>query len=77
MVAPRLIATDLDGTFLTTAKTVSPLNLAAAERAAQLGVPLVVATGRPVRPAKSGGFCTSKQCHHHERNRYIDDDVLK
>ncbi len=49
MVAPRLIATDLDGTFLTTAKTVSPLNLAAAERAAQLGVPLVVATGRPVR----------------------------
>ena len=49
MARPRLIATDLDGTFLTTAKTVSPLNLAAAQRAAQLGVPLVVATGRPVR----------------------------
>ena len=49
MGVPRLIATDLDGTFLTTAKTVSPVNLAAARRAAEVGVPLVVATGRPVR----------------------------
>ena len=49
MRTPRLIATDLDGTFLTTAKTVSPLNLAAARAAAEVGVPLVVATGRPVR----------------------------
>ncbi|MFZ0530280.1 MAG: HAD family hydrolase [Propionicimonas sp.] len=45
----RLIATDLDGTFLTTAKTVSAVNLAAARRAAELDIPLVVATGRPVR----------------------------
>ena len=41
---PRLIATDLDGTFLTSMKEVSPTNLAAARRAAALGVPFVVAT---------------------------------
>lgn len=46
---PRLIATDLDGTFLSPDKTVSETNQAAARRAAQLGVPFVVATGRPVR----------------------------
>ncbi len=49
MTRPRLIATDLDGTFLTSMKEVSPTNLAAARRAAALGVPFVVATGRPVR----------------------------
>ena len=49
MTRPRLIATDLDGTFLTSTREVSPLNLAAARRAAELGVPFVVATGRPVR----------------------------
>lgn len=46
---PRLIATDLDGTFLGSDHRVSPTNLAAARRAAALGVPFVVATGRPLR----------------------------
>ena len=46
---PRLIATDLDGTFLGPDHRVSELNLAAARRAAELGIPFVVATGRPVR----------------------------
>ncbi len=46
---PRLIATDLDGTFLRSDRTVSEVNLGAARRAAELGVPFVVATGRPVR----------------------------
>ncbi len=46
---PRLIATDLDGTFLGSDHKVSPTNLAAARRAAELGIPFVVATGRPLR----------------------------
>ncbi len=46
---PRLIVTDLDGTFLGPDSRVSPTNLAAARRATALGVPFVVATGRPVR----------------------------
>ncbi len=46
---PRLIATDLDGTFLGSDHRVSETNLAAARRAAELGVPFVVATGRPLR----------------------------
>ncbi len=46
---PRLIATDLDGTLLGSDHRVSPTNLAAARRAAELGVPFVVATGRPLR----------------------------
>lgn len=46
---PRLIATDLDGTFLGPDHRVSQTNLAAARRAAELGVPFVVATGRPLR----------------------------
>ncbi len=46
---PRLIATDLDGTFLDPEHRVSPTNLAAARRAAELGVPFVIATGRPLR----------------------------
>lgn len=46
---PRLIATDLDGTFLGPDHRVSPTNLAAARRAAELGIPFVVATGRPLR----------------------------
>ncbi len=49
MTRPRLIATDLDGTFLGRDRRVSETNLAAARRAAQLGIPFVVATGRPVR----------------------------
>jgi Cof subfamily protein (haloacid dehalogenase superfamily) len=46
---PRLIVTDLDGTFLGSDRLVSPTNLAAARRAAELGIPFMVATGRPVR----------------------------
>jgi Cof subfamily protein (haloacid dehalogenase superfamily) len=46
---PRLIVTDLDGTFLGPDRQVSPINLAAARRAAELGIPFMVATGRPVR----------------------------
>lgn len=46
---PRLIATDLDGTFLATDKSVSPTNREAVQRAAELSIPFVVATGRPVR----------------------------
>lgn len=49
MTRPRLIATDLDGTLLTSGREVSATNLAAARRAAELGIPFVVATGRPVR----------------------------
>ena len=46
---PRLIVTDLDGTFLSPDQTVSATNRDAVQRAAELGVPFVVATGRPVR----------------------------
>lgn len=46
---PRLIATDLDGTFLGADHRVSATNLAAARRAAEVGVPFVIATGRPLR----------------------------
>ena len=49
MNRPRLIVTDLDGTFLGPDRLVSPTNLAAARRAAELGIPFMVATGRPVR----------------------------
>jgi Cof subfamily protein (haloacid dehalogenase superfamily) len=46
---PRLIVTDLDGTFLGPDRQVSAINLAAARRATELGIPFMVATGRPVR----------------------------
>lgn len=49
MRRPRLVVTDLDGTFLSPELTVSATNAGAAQRAADLGVPFVVATGRPVR----------------------------
>lgn len=49
MTAPRLIATDLDGTFLRPDGTVSALNARAVEKAAERGIPFVVATGRPSR----------------------------
>ncbi len=47
--APRLIATDLDGTFLSPDGTVSPANEAAVLAAQRAGIPLLFATGRPVR----------------------------
>lgn len=49
MTTPRLIATDLDGTFLRSDGTVSAVNAAAAAKAAELGIPFVIATGRPSR----------------------------
>jgi len=46
---PRLIATDLDGTFLSPDGTVSSTNAEAVLRAQQAGIPVLFATGRPVR----------------------------
>jgi Cof subfamily protein (haloacid dehalogenase superfamily) len=46
---PRLIATDLDGTFLSSAGTVSEQNAAAVKAAQHAGITVVFATGRPVR----------------------------
>lgn len=46
---PGLIATDLDGTFLSPDGTVSALNAEAVRRADQAGLPMVFATGRPTR----------------------------
>ncbi len=45
----RLIVTDLDGTFLDPIGAVSELNREALALAADRGVPVVVATGRPAR----------------------------
>lgn len=49
MTRPKLIATDLDGTFLQPDGTVSALNASAVTRAHEVGVPFVIATGRPTR----------------------------
>lgn len=46
---PRLIASDLDGTFLSPDGTVSELNLAAIAAARDAGIGVVFATGRPPR----------------------------
>ena len=46
---PQLIATDLDGTFLSPDGTVSAENSAAVLAAQAAGIPVVIATGRPVR----------------------------
>jgi len=46
---PALIATDLDGTLLGPDERVSPRAAAVIGRAVALGVPLVLATGRPPR----------------------------
>ncbi|MGI5268282.1 HAD family hydrolase [Nonomuraea sp. CA-218870] len=47
--APRLVATDLDGTALRTDGTVSPRTAAAFARVEQAGAMLVFVTGRPPR----------------------------
>jgi len=47
--APALVACDLDGTFLLPDGTVSELNARAVLAAQAAGVPVVFATGRPVR----------------------------
>ncbi len=46
---PRLIVTDLDGTFLSPDGTVSALNATAVKAARAADIPVVFATGRPVR----------------------------
>ncbi len=46
---PRLIVSDLDGTFLSPDGTVSTRNLAAVEAVERAGIPVVFATGRPIR----------------------------
>jgi Cof subfamily protein (haloacid dehalogenase superfamily) len=46
---PKLIATDLDGTFLSPDSSVSPENSAAVLAAQEAGVTVVFATGRPIR----------------------------
>lgn len=46
---PALVACDLDGTFLLPDGTVSELNARAVLRAEEAGIPVVFATGRPVR----------------------------
>jgi len=46
---PRLIATDLDGTFLSPDETVSAENSAAVLAAQQAGITVLFATGRPIR----------------------------
>jgi Cof subfamily protein (haloacid dehalogenase superfamily) len=46
---PRLVATDLDGTFLSPDGSVSEQNAAAVAAAQSAGIPVVFATGRPAR----------------------------
>jgi Cof subfamily protein (haloacid dehalogenase superfamily) len=46
---PQLIVSDLDGTFLSPDGTVSEQNRAAVLAAQDVGIPVVFATGRPVR----------------------------
>ncbi len=46
---PRLVATDLDGTFLSPDGSVSEQNAAAVAAAQAAGIPVLFATGRPVR----------------------------
>ena len=48
-MAIRLIALDLDGTLLTTGKTISPADRAAVEAAIERGVLVVPVTGRPAQ----------------------------
>ncbi|MBI2298049.1 MAG: HAD hydrolase family protein [Armatimonadetes bacterium] len=51
MPAIRLIAVDLDGTLLTSARTLAPGGVAALRRAAERGVWVVVATARALDSA--------------------------
>ena len=49
MTAPRLVATDLDGTIVRSDGTVSDRTVAAIAAVEAAGVPFVMVTGRPVR----------------------------
>ncbi|HEM3164913.1 TPA: HAD hydrolase family protein [Streptococcus suis] len=44
----KLIAIDLDGTLLTSEKTIHPRDKADIQAASQLGVIILLATGRPI-----------------------------
>ncbi|MGL5808433.1 MAG: HAD family hydrolase [Nocardioides sp.] len=48
-VPPKLVATDLDGTLLTSEGVITPRTRRTLDAVARLGVPVVVVTGRPVR----------------------------
>ncbi|HEX6578498.1 MAG TPA: HAD family hydrolase, partial [Jiangellaceae bacterium] len=48
-MAPRLIATDLDGTVLRSDGTVAPRTVTTLRAAEERGITVVVATGRPPR----------------------------
>ncbi len=88
---PSLIATDLDGTFLVSHHEAHPLNVEAVLRAAAVGIPIVIATGRPARwlealePIKAahpivvtsnGGVILDFAAGEVEHFWAIDDDVL-
>ncbi len=47
--APRLVATDLDGTIVRSDGSISERTRAAIARVEQAGVPFVMVTGRPPR----------------------------
>lgn len=49
MIPPKMIASDLDGTFFGKNHQPTLENIVAAKKAAQLGIQLVFATGRPAR----------------------------
>jgi len=49
LIVPQLIVSDLDGTFLSPDGTVSEQNRAAVQAAQSAGIPVLFATGRPVR----------------------------
>lgn len=49
MARPRLIVSDLDGTFLAPDGSIPAVNVEAVRRAAAMGVGFVAATGRPTR----------------------------
>ena len=50
--AYRLVAIDMDGTLLNDEKTIPEKNIAALKKAAEAGVYIMVATGRPYRAAQ-------------------------
>ncbi|MEU4476584.1 HAD family hydrolase [Micromonospora sp. NPDC023966] len=47
--APRLVATDIDGTLLRDDRTLSPRTAAVLARISAAGTPVVLVTGRPIR----------------------------
>ncbi|UQS21970.1 Cof-type HAD-IIB family hydrolase [Amycolatopsis thermalba] len=66
MEKPLLIASDVDGTLLDPMERMSPRTAAVLRRAAEAGVPIVLATGRPPRwipaVAQAGGLTGYAVC---------------